>query len=550
MKLNTKIAIFILEIALIPLIFIGYVLYSNQKVAINQTTLKEVDAIAQIQKNRLQDILIQKQDMVGLFVTNPFIRSYMQTFNTRTTSSLQKSINESLLEIKSGSVKIKKIFITEPAGVVVASTDSALLGTNVSTEDYFKQGIKKQDVSFLKKDDTGATVEYLVAPLASNGKLLGMVALVTDASDIVDLANDYTGLGNTGETLLVKDDGNGNALYLTPIRFDPNAGLVRVVSKERKNVPAIHAKNGEEGVFNNLVDYRNIPVFAATRYIGSINWGIVVKIDKIEALTPIRKLQELFLLIILSVIVLIIFLTIPISNAIAAKEDEIDKQKNEFISLASHQLKNPITAISWNLESLLDGDKGPVSEDQKEVLKRAYESSENMAELVAGFLDITKMEHSGFVIETGDVDLVQMADSVLGELAKQISDRKIIIIKKYGDNIPHLNIGSKTSRIIFQNLLTNAVRYTPENGTVETLIEKTAAGVSISVKDNGYGIPEEAKSRIFTKLFRADNIKEKEPSGTGLGLYLVKSLVDKLGGKIWFESKEGVGSTFHVNLKV
>jgi signal transduction histidine kinase len=79
-------------------------------------------------------------------------------------------------------------------------------------------------------------------------------------------------------------------------------------------------------------------------------------------------------------------------------------------------------------------------------------------------------------------------------------------------------------------------------------IEKTAEGISIAVKDNGYGIPEDVKSKIFTKLFRADNIREKEPSGTGLGLYLLKSLVDKLGGKVWFESKEGLGSIFYVTL--
>ncbi len=230
------------------------------------------------------------------------------------------------------------------------------------------------------------------------------------------------------------------------------------------------------------------------------------------------------------------------------KEKKLDKAKDEFISLAAHQLKNPIASIAWTVESLLDGTHGAQNEKQKEVLGRILESSKNMKELIDGFLDITKIEFGGFAVEKGDVDLLEISDSVLEELASQISFKKTNVVRKYGTNIPHINIGTKAASVIFLNLISNAVKYTPEGGTVEIRIEKTAKGISISVKDNGYGIAEEDKAKIFTKLFRADNIKEKEPSGTGLGLYLLKNLVGKLGGEIWFESKEGAGTTFYVNL--
>lgn len=230
------------------------------------------------------------------------------------------------------------------------------------------------------------------------------------------------------------------------------------------------------------------------------------------------------------------------------KERELDKAKSEFISLASHQLSTPITSVSWNVEALLDGDRGPLTDGQREVLVRIRESSKNMAELVGGFLDATKMEASGFVIERGDVDLVQISDSVLRELASQIAEKEISVATHYGDAIPHLSVGTKTARIVLQNLLTNAIKYTPDHGSVVVTIARSNAGVSLAVKDSGYGIPDAVKSRIFTKLFRADNIKEKVPSGTGLGLYLLKMLVDKLGGKVWFESREGVGTTFYVDL--
>lgn len=550
MNLKTKIIFFVLEISLISLMFIGFIFYSNNEIQINRSTLKQLDSIAQIQKNRLQDILIQKQDLLNLFLTKPLLRSYLKDFNTQPTVLLQNSMNNNLLETESNSSSIKQIFIANLKGKIIASTDLSLLGVNVFDKDFFKKGVKSNDVSFFNKDNSGNIVQYLSGPLILNKEVLGVVFIINDAKDIIGLANDYTGLGDTGETLLAKDDGNGNALFLTPIRFDKNAGLVRVVTKEKQNIPSIHAINGEENIFNNFIDYRGKKVFAATRYLESVGLGIVVKIDKAEVMIPIKKLQELFLFLILGAIIIIIFLTIPISSFITLKEKELDKQKDEVISFASHQLKNPITATSWNLEMLLDGSRGKLTEKQRETLKEIYGSNKNMLELITGFLDISKIESEGFLNEKGEVDLLKISDSVLEELAEQISVKKINIVKKYGDDVPQLNIGTKTARIIFQNLITNAVKYTQEKGIIEIKIEKKInGGVSVSVKDTGYGIPKDAQKRIFSKLFRADNIKEKEPSGTGLGLYLLKSLVEKLGGKVWFESEEGVGTTFYVDLK-
>jgi len=231
-----------------------------------------------------------------------------------------------------------------------------------------------------------------------------------------------------------------------------------------------------------------------------------------------------------------------------SKEVELDKAKDDFISLASHQLKGPITAISWSLGGFLIRNKTKLNKGQKELLGKVYEINKGMLGLVGGFLDITKMETSGFAVQTGEVDLKEICNLVIEELQGQVQDKKIEIIKKYDDRILISNIGIKTARIIFQNLLTNAIKYSSEKGKVEISIEKSDTGIHIYIKDYGYGIPEKAKKFIFTKLFRAANAKEREPGGTGLGLYLVKSLLDKFGGRIWFESLEGNGTTFFVDL--
>lgn len=143
------------------------------------------------------------------------------------------------------------------------------------------------------------------------------------------------------------------------------------------------------------------------------------------------------------------------------KEKELDQAKDEFIALASHQLNSPITAIMWSMEALLGGSMGKLNSGQKETMEKILQRSKNMAALIGGFLDATKLESSGFKIEKGDVDLLKICDSLLEESASQIADKKITIVKKYGGSVPHLDIGEKTARIIIQNLLTNAVKYTP-----------------------------------------------------------------------------------------
>jgi len=230
------------------------------------------------------------------------------------------------------------------------------------------------------------------------------------------------------------------------------------------------------------------------------------------------------------------------------RDQELDKAKDEFISLAAHQLKSPITGISWNLELMLEGKEGSLNKEQTNLLRLVHSSVKGLLDLVTGFLDVTRIESSKYVAETGEVDLVKIMDSVLEELSGQISKKEIEVTKKHEKDIPRSDIGEKTARVIFQNLLSNAVKYTPEKGSAEVKIEKSGREIKITVKDTGYGIPEEAKSQIFTKLFRANNVRQIEPTGTGLGLYLLKILVEKQGGKVWFESEEGKGSTFFVTL--
>jgi two-component system sensor histidine kinase VicK len=137
---------------------------------------------------------------------------------------------------------------------------------------------------------------------------------------------------------------------------------------------------------------------------------------------------------------------------------------------------------------------------------------------------------------------------VLKELASASDAKKMHMITDFEKDLPPLNADPKIVRMIFQNLLSNAVKYTPPEGTVTLAIKKDSSNMLISVADTGYGVPEDVQQKIFTKMFRADNARTKDPNGTGLGLYIIKATIEQTGGKIWFESKENKGSTFSVSL--
>lgn len=229
-------------------------------------------------------------------------------------------------------------------------------------------------------------------------------------------------------------------------------------------------------------------------------------------------------------------------------EAAVDRAKTEFVSLASHQLRTPLSAINWYTEMLLAGDAGKITKDQKQYLEEVYRSNKRMVDLVNSLLNVSRIDLGTFAIVPEPIDIVEVSKSVLAELIPMIKTKKMNIEENYDKKLPKIKVDAKLIRIIFQNLLSNAVKYTPDEGRVSVSIKKQDENVSIKVEDTGYGIPEKDQARIFEKLFRADNIREKETDGTGLGLYIIKSILEQSGGSIKFESKENKGTTFYVTI--
>lgn len=236
------------------------------------------------------------------------------------------------------------------------------------------------------------------------------------------------------------------------------------------------------------------------------------------------------------------------------KEQEIDRMKTEFVSLASHQLRTPLTTIRWFIEELYIGELGPLNSEQKDYLKQVLESNSRMIKLVNDLLDISRLETSRLRIAPEPTDLIELIKSILSEylpVAKASNCKFKFNKPKAG--FPKVKIDPVLIKQVLINLISNAVKYSfnkNSEGLVMISLDKKGKEAVIKVKDNGIGIPEEFQSRIFQKFFRADNVYKLDTEGTGFGLYISKLIIEASGGKIWFKSVEGAGTAFYFTLPI
>lgn len=237
---------------------------------------------------------------------------------------------------------------------------------------------------------------------------------------------------------------------------------------------------------------------------------------------------------------------------------ETKKSSDDFVSLSSHELRSPLSIIRWYTEILLDEDAGPLTEDQRKYLKVIEASNQRAIDLVRSLLNVSRLDLGTFSISPEEVSVPNIINDCIAS-CKSVTDQKVVTIN-FTDNDTNFPIllDKRLASLVVKNVLLNAVSFSKQGGVVlveRMLVQKgneiggrkvTEESVIVTIKDKGIGIPLEDQNKIFSKMFKARNVKDSDTTGSGLGLYIAKKVMDITGGSLWFISDVEEGSTFFI----
>lgn len=229
---------------------------------------------------------------------------------------------------------------------------------------------------------------------------------------------------------------------------------------------------------------------------------------------------------------------------------ELEQMKDRFLSVAAHQLRTPIGSMRWSMELLRNGDFGKLPKDASEAVQQLYDNSTRLLGLVNDLLDVSRIDQGRAQEEAQDTDIAKLIGEVVETLSGEAEQRGVVVSYAPPEGLPLIRITQKHIFDAIENLVSNAIRYNRQDGTIEVSVQSVPDAIEIRIADTGIGIPLEDQPKLFSKFFRAGNAVRSFTDGSGLGLSVVKSYVEENGGTVGFESQEGVGTTFTVRLPI
>ncbi|MBN1779147.1 MAG: PAS domain S-box protein [Candidatus Buchananbacteria bacterium] len=768
MKIKQKFSLFFSLQLIIMMIVVGLVIIFLSSQVSRSEIIAHLQTTVESRTHHIETYFEQSIERLKMLTSRTKLRELLKNYNQSQGLIDKESMKGIIQDAKMTAADLDQILIIGLDGRVITSTDEDLIGYDFSNQDFFIVGKQTEGVYLLQKP-SGEFRIFVFGPLDLNNQLLGVGVMLINLDELDGIISDRTGLGETGEVIVAFYDTNGVRRYPSPRLFES-----RAIDQSQESVgtalPMKEALKGNHQTFEDILDYRNVRVMAASSYVKIAHLGVVAKMDRSEALAGVNRVGEYFIFISFIFIIIFYFLNYFLSSKLVkpieilrrgiriveggnldykvaidsqdeigqlsrsfdqmtqsikkaydevelkvqdqtqqikeskielenqqkallniledvekekinseslakdlekfklavdnasdhivitdqdgtilyankgmekitgfkikevlgkkvgskatwgglmdsdfykkmwntisvkkqvfigelknhrkngvqyetsasispilnqngkvvffvgierdiTKEKEVDRAKTEFVSLASHQLRTPLSSINWYTEMLLAGDAGKINKEQKSYLEEVYKGNKRMVDLVNSLLNVSRLDLGTFIVEPELTDIPPLAISVIDELKPMIAKKQLKVTQQYDKNLPKINVDPKLLRVVFQNLLSNAVKYTPEQGSVVVELhlikpgqavgkEKIKVGsLAIIVSDTGFGIPKDQQDKIFVKLFRADNVREKDTEGTGLGLYIVKSIVTQSGGKVWFDSVEDKGTKFYV----
>jgi signal transduction histidine kinase len=233
-----------------------------------------------------------------------------------------------------------------------------------------------------------------------------------------------------------------------------------------------------------------------------------------------------------------------------AQLQRLDEVKDEFVSMASHQLRTPLTSVKGYISMVLEGDVGKISAMQRKLLSEAFTSSERMVHLISDFLNVSRLQTGKFILERRATDLAKVVAQEIESLQTTALAHNLKLQYHSPRHFPILYIDDSKIRQVLMNFIDNAIYYSEPGTVIIVKLTVEDGDAVLRVRDTGIGVPKSEQAHLFTKFFRATNARKQRPDGTGVGLFLAKKVVDAHEGTVVFESVENEGSTFGFRLPI
>ena len=228
----------------------------------------------------------------------------------------------------------------------------------------------------------------------------------------------------------------------------------------------------------------------------------------------------------------------------------LDINKSEFVSVAAHQLRTPITGIRWSFNALLEKELGEINSEQQKILEDGLKSSVRMIDLINGLLNVARIEEGRFGLRFKKQPFGLIIEGAIDRHRKAIEDKGIMLFIDVQQGVPIVSVDEEKMNIVLDNIFDNATKYTSPGGSITVKVSEENHHLRCVITDTGIGVPKAQLNRLFTKFFRAENAVRFQTSGSGLGLYVVKNIVETHGGTIKVESEEGKGTTISFTIPI
>jgi signal transduction histidine kinase len=592
MKLKTEISLILIAKSLVFAVVCTTVYYYSAETALVTQINNQLESLSQTKENRLKGTIEKRLEELYLVNNNPVIRNnldgYISNRKQRPANILE--INKTISTLRKNISSCRHIHILDLDGKILASTRKIEEQKDFSSRQCFYHAKRGEPcLHEFFKDEENRLNHYIASRIYSGLQPIGIVIMESAADEILSICNDYTGLGKTGETTLSKRDSDGSALSVTPLRFMPDASLTKSIPKDDPNFETNLALAGKEKFFEDVLDYRSEHVMASTRYIEGTGWGMVTKIDRSEGLASLVYLRNMTLLITTGTIFLLIissymfagYVVKPINlitntasrisegdlsqrvnfesanelgvlansfnkmteslieakKKVEIKVEELDKSNealNKFAYIVSHDLKAPLNSVKGITELLKMELKEKLDDDGLKMLGMLTTKVNGMQDLISTLLNYSLI---GSEPKKELIDLQEVVNIAIENISPPALIKIII-----ENNLPSLQWDRTSALQVFQNLIGNAVKYMNKSGgCVRIGVEREAGQYKFYVADNGPGIDPKHHQKIF-EIFQTIHAKNNDSSG--IGLAIVKKVIENTGGKVWVESGQNKGASF------